>query len=284
MKILVTGNSGFLSKEIREYFQSKYDLSFIGRTSSTKVDLLNKEEVNNYFKSNKKFDVIIHTAASGAKRTDKNEENILHNNLLMYNNLIENKDSFNYFFNFCSGAALRKDGSVSLAKEEDIFSTEPIDFYGISKNKIARDMKKYENFYNFRIFGCFGRFEEDSRFFKSILNCISQNKPFVIHQDKYMDYISAIDLCKIVEFYIENVNNNTSLPKDINFVYNTKKTLTQMCKTLCDLTDSNPDIILMNENFGNPYTGSAEKLNNLNIELNGFDLGLTELIQHVFRR
>jgi GDP-L-fucose synthase len=283
-KILITGNSGFLSKEIRTYFETKYDLSFIGRTSKNQVNLLNKEEVDDFFKSNQKFDVVIHTAINGGKRTDKDEPYIFYNNLKMYLNLLNNKNNFGYLFNFCSGAALRVNGTVDLGKEEDILITDPIDYYGLSKNEIARNILKNENFYNFRIFGCFGRFEEDSRFFKSILNCINDNKPVFIHQDKQMDYISVTDLCKVVEFYIENIEKNKNLPKDINLVYNDKKTLTEMCHILCGLTETNPDVILVNEYFGHPYTGNGEKLNNLSLNLNGLNLGLMEMVENVLRR
>jgi dTDP-4-dehydrorhamnose reductase len=281
MKILITGNSGFLSKEFKDFFGKKHELTFISRSTYPSVDLLSFKDVSNFFESSGHFDFVFHTAISGGKRTSSDSLSTLTDNLLMYNNLVSNMHKYKVLFNFCSGAAFRDGNDIDSVKESEIEKRFPKDYYGMSKNIIAKDMKKYENFYNFRLFGCFGKHEDDVRFFKSILNCIKENRPIRIHQDKYMDYISAKDLCLVLDYYINNVDK--LLPKDINVVYQEKKTLSQMCKTIIDLTESNPDVIMLTETQAQSYTGDGSILNSLGISMNGLDKSLLELKKHVFR-
>jgi dTDP-4-dehydrorhamnose reductase len=69
MRILVTGGNGNLAKIIVKHLSTEFNIMCITRKD---FDLLKLQELTNYL-SGKNFDVLIHTAISGGRRTK--EEN-----------------------------------------------------------------------------------------------------------------------------------------------------------------------------------------------------------------
>jgi nucleoside-diphosphate-sugar epimerase len=193
MKILITGGNGYIAKSIYSHLHSKYDITTISRTD---FDLVNWEQTNNWFKG-KQFDIVIHTAAVGGSRLKKDDNSVLDANIKMYYNLLDQKDKYNKFIYFGSGA-------------EHNLST-----YGISKFIINQSIKDKANFYNLRIFGVFDENEIDTRFIKSNIKRYINKEAIQIFEDKMMDFIYMPDLISIVDHYI-NVND---LPKDIDCIY-----------------------------------------------------------------
>lgn len=280
MKILLTGGNGFLAKEIYEDLKDKYEIVNISRTSHKSVDLTNKEQVKLFFEENLYFDFVIHTAIKGGKRTDIDNYEVLLDNVLMFNNIIQNKDKFGKMFNFCSGAAFRGNGDMDKVKECEIINHWPKDFYGLSKNIISRRILELDYVYNFRIFGCFGINEEESRFIKSCFRSIKNNKEILVHQNKEMDFFYSKDLIKVLEYYMNN--SNKELPSDINLVYSDKKTLLDIAKTIKDLTKSDICCIVQDNSQGKPYTGSGDELQKLPLKLIGLKQGIKEYMYNVF--
>jgi dTDP-4-dehydrorhamnose reductase len=66
MKVLITGSTGFLGKNLAENLSGKYDLLLPGHKD---LDLLNSEAVKKYLAEHLP-DVLIHTAGVGITRTD----------------------------------------------------------------------------------------------------------------------------------------------------------------------------------------------------------------------
>jgi len=270
MKVLVLGSNSFLGKELKDYFPN---FTFLSRKE---LDLENVIDVDKYFSFNY-YDIVINTAVAGGKRNIVEDQNVLIKNLNIFNNLVRHKDSYLYLFNFCSGAAYDRKNNIDNYKEKEIFNNVPSDFYGLSKNIISREIYKYKNIYNFRIFGCFGIYEENTRFIKSSLNNLSNNKDIIIHKDKYIDYISTKDLCKIIEYYILNINK--SLHKDINVVYDTKYKLSDIANYILHYKNSNKNVIIEEEGMDKSYTGNSDLLSSLNLNLKGLQNSLQELIK-----
>ena len=283
MNILITGTNGFIAKELYNYFILKnHNVVCISRSSTPSIDLTDKFSTNNYFK-NKYFDVVLHTSIIGSKKEQRNLPSTLINNLLMFNNIIDNKQNYNLLFNFCSGAALVEDENIGCfeAKEEQILSCIPKNYYGLSKNIIARQIYNFDYVYNLRLFGCFGIHEDDTRFIKNCILNIKNKKSPIVHQNKQMDFFYIKDLCLVVE-YIMKFYNNKNIPKDINLVYQNKINLIDILNYTFDLTNTKQDFILNETQTANPYTGNGDKLQNLNLSLNGLKFGINEVINNVF--
>jgi len=272
MKILVLGAKSFLAKEIKSYF--KDDKRFYYSDRST-IDLENSAQVDDLFNKHY-FDFVINTCSVGGKLGIQDNFSVLSKNLSMFNNLLKNRNKYGYLFNFCSGAAFDRSYPISEVKEDYIVFANPKDFYGLSKKIIASESLKHNNIFTFRLFGCFGKFESEGRLLKNIILAHKNNTEIKIVEGKVMDYISATDVCRVLEYYI----NNISLPlyKDINLVYNEKITLEQFAETALQELSSYKKYSLI-EGSRSPYTGDSKRLSTLPIKL----IGLRESIKEVIK-
>jgi nucleoside-diphosphate-sugar epimerase len=130
--------------------------------------------------------------------------------------------------------------------------------------------EKY-NFYNIRIFNCFGPGEPETRIFPRYLN---KSATFEINNDREFDYFSIQDLCTVVRHCAEH----DWLVKDVNAVYTEKYKISEVLNMFCTANGLEPDFIVASTSSNN-YTGSGEKLQSLGIKLNGLYDGLSTYIK-----
>jgi len=270
--ILVTGGNSFLAKEFKEYFCNKFNLILTDRST---LDVTDKKAVD-YFFNNNKIDYVIHTAIKGGSRLKKDSFDDFKDNINMYSNLCDNAEKYNLMFNFGSGAEFDRKRDIIRSTEEEIFKMIPEDYYGCAKNIISRDIANRNNIINIRLFGCFGKHENDTRFIKSsIRKCIDNEDIFV--DDKEMDFISATDLF----FLIENYLKNDVKYKDINAVYNKKVDLFYIAQYIKQITDSKSSIFVNSQNIKKNYSGDSKKIDSLDLELNGLEKSIKEMFNAI---
>jgi nucleoside-diphosphate-sugar epimerase len=214
MKILITGGSGYIAISIYQVLCKKYDVTLVTKND---LNLTRIDEVKHYFK-NKYFDLVIHTAVKGGHRLNPLEgPDVVLANLLMYNNLMSCRDKFNRLIHFGSGA-------------EDKADTP----YGFSKHIINQLMKLDPKSINVKIYAVFDENELDTRFIKSnILRYINQEN-IIIHQDKKMDFFYMKDLVSLVEWLINQREEEFHI-KEINCSYLEKYTLIQIAEMINSL-------------------------------------------------
>ena len=272
-KILIIAENSFLAKQIKDYFfNSEYNLYFSTRKD---FDLTSAEQTRTFF-NDKYYDVVINCAINGGIRGREDTLQDFLNNIQMFKNLVDNRDGFGKLINFGSGAEFDRRLDIDSCSEEEVFARNPKDYYGLSKNIITREIYKYDKFFNIRIFGCFGKYEKDTRFLKANIKKALNNQPLVVHQDKTMDFISANDLCRIIKFYFDN--SIESLPKDLNAVYKKKFTLKQLAEMIKSILHSESEIVVEQEGLANSYTGSSDRLSAMNINLSGLKEELKSLL------
>jgi GDP-L-fucose synthase len=238
MKILITGSDGvigrFLSKKLKDHE--------VYTPKRRAVDLTNRDHVNKFFNSHDRFDLVLHCAIVGGNRMYNDGWDVLDSNLRMYYNILENKNSFNKFINFASGAELYIPNSP----------------YGLSKKAISSSVQDQFNFYNIRIFGLFGEGELETRFIRASLENYKNKRPIEIHQNKIMDFFYIDDLWKLVKYYIDN-----QFPeKEINGSYKQSNGIDLLSiANMINLLDNHTvDIIIKDKEYGNPYVGNPCKL------------------------
>ena len=229
MKILIIGTDGYIGKSLC-YGLKSYNITGINRKI---CDLTNSDQVNNFFKD-KYFDVVIHCAAAGGSRLNKDNDKVFTNNIKMFENLFSNKSNYKKFIHFGSGAQYT-----------------PNTPYGLSKKLIADIINETPNFYNLIIYGVFDENELDTRFIKAnILKCMD-DKPMVIHKDKYMDFFHMKDLIELVKFYINNDNYNKS--KTIECKYEEVYRLTHIAEMISIILGKTCKIKMDEEGLDEPY-------------------------------
>ena len=148
MKILITGSNGYIAQSIINSFNHKYEIIGLSRYDA---DLTVSNDVDNFFKKHKFFDVIIHTAITGGSRLVVENSDVIDKNLNMYYNLLNHREKYNKFISLGSGAELYHTNTP----------------YGLSKKVIHESILDKQNFYNIRIFGLFDENELPTRFIKS---------------------------------------------------------------------------------------------------------------------
>ena len=268
MKVLITGGNGNIAKIIVKNLSSEYDITSITRND---FDLLDELSVSNYL-MDKEFDVLIHTAINGGRRTKEETGQVVYENLIMFENLMKYNHKFKLIINFDSGAIYDRSTDIYCRKEEEL-KTIPKDYYGFSKYIIYKRSLQYKNIVNFRIFNIFHVNEEPDRFIKACYLAKKNGTNVKIYQDKYFDFMYEDDFIKIIKYYINNYSNN--LPKTFNLSYTKKYTLLEIAKMILGDNDNylfEIDNTLITKT--NNYCGDGTILNDMNIGLDGLEQSL----------
>jgi nucleoside-diphosphate-sugar epimerase len=268
MRIMITGANGFIGKFLSRYYrEAGHQVFECGRD---KLDLLDANAVKTFMNGSNYFDLVIHTALVGRENLyelkQSMNDNIIKDNLRMWDNLVQNRHRFKRLINFGSGNEFDTDMDITIADEDLIFSREPKYTYGWVKNFISRDMRQYENFYNLRLFGVFHYSEDSKRFFKKIYTHSKQD--YHIYQDRYFDFINLEDVTPMIDI----VMNGECKHHDINLVYQEKMKLSEMALQFNAITMSNTNIIV-DDPDGKNYTGDFSKFYSYNIPKIGLHLG-----------
>ena len=274
MNILITGSKGFIGKELSRYFGKEHNVIATDRSS---IDPTKYESVKHFFDNND-IDVVIHAAIKGGKRGHQENIEDLYENLFMFDNLSSFSNHFKVMFNFGSGAEFDRRVDIRLLKEKQIESRLPSDYYGLAKNLITRKINHLDsNIYNLRLFGCFGEHEEPQRLFRNTFNKFKNNESAIIHQDKYMDYFYAQDIGRVIEHI--TLNRLEKIPKDINLCYGEKYKLSDYINKIKNLMNIDLDVIIQNSIYGCCYSGSDQRLRELDIQLLGLDKGMEQCLK-----
>ena len=145
MKILITGGNGNIAKIIKNKLSYLYDITNLGRTE---LNILSYEDIKNYLETNE-FDILIHTAIIGGRRTKDDPEDTVEKNVEMFDNLMKFSDKFKMIINFDSAAIYDRSTDI-LNRSENELKTIPEDKYGKSKYLIYKNIRYVYSIYNDR--------------------------------------------------------------------------------------------------------------------------------------
>jgi len=203
MKVLITGASGFIGRNLVEFLSTRHQVT---APASGDLNLIDLERLRHFLKSGH-FDVVIHAATWNATRTStKDLSLVLENNLRMFFNIENCRDYFGKLLNFGSGAEFAREHWMPMMKESYLGEHVPADQYGLSKYLIARYIESSRTaIYNLRLFGVYGKYEDWRIRFISQSCCRAlAGIPITINQNVRFDYLLVDDLAQIVEWFIEN--------------------------------------------------------------------------------
>jgi UDP-glucose 4-epimerase len=264
MRILLTGGTGFIGRYLKQHL--KHDVI---APASTEINLLDLNSVTEFLKS-QQFDAVVHCAVMGRESVYAIDPKIEENNLRMFYNLALNKEHYDKFINFGSGAEFDIDTDICETSEEEIWIRNPKHSYGRSKNVIAKFVQTIPNFYNLRIFGCFDRSESANRLLKLFVKKCQLNETLLIPRDRLFDMVSAQDLLTVVEAVLaKQIHDN-----DLNIVYNKKYHLSEIVKMYAQLHNLNSELIQVSGHEENSYTGNGTRLNQYQLPLLGLEQSL----------
>tara|TARA_R110000772_G_scaffold100838_3_gene201211 strand:+ start:819 stop:1640 length:822 start_codon:yes stop_codon:yes gene_type:complete len=270
MNILITGGKGFIGRNLIKSLKDEHQ---IFSPSSKELDLTDSISVKKYLQT-KYFDWVIHCAIAGGKRKVQDSPTTTYNNLKMFFNLMNSKDRFGKFINFASGAEFDKTTSINN-NTNNLLKSYPTDYYGMSKNIISRMLQDSINCYNFRIYGVFGKDEDNQRFIKSNIKRYKNKEYLEIYQEKAFDFFYIEDLVSIVKYYINHPKY--PLDTDMDLVYQQKYKLTDIGNIINNLDQHTVSIKKFDRREAPSYLGS-----NIGIPLDIKLIGLKEGIKQVY--
>jgi nucleoside-diphosphate-sugar epimerase len=278
MRVLITGGNGNLAKLIDCELSVKSELFDITRASRAEIDMLDLTSIKQYLSNCKPFDILIHTAIVGGRRTKPDDSDIVYQNILMFENLMQVSHRFKLIINLDSGAIYDRSTDIYNRKETDLL-TVPKDFYGFSKYLIYQRSLQTRHIINFRIFNIFHADEADDRFIKACFLAKHNGTKISIFQDKYFDFMYKDDFIKILQHYLLHYNADDSflpcsvsyLPKTVNISYQQKYKLSDIANMI--IKDESM-IEIHDPTCKHNYSGDGEELSRIRIELDDIETSL----------
>jgi len=254
MKIMITGGSGFIGKNLQERLSKNHNI-FAPRRNE--LDLLDTPSVGAFFKEHY-FDGIIHCATWDAKwNSTKDTSIILDHNLRMFFNLVRERDRFGKLICLGSGAEFSKLHWIPFMTEDYFGTHVPTDQYGFSKYIINKYINHMEDTVNLRLFGVFGKYEDwQTRFISNAICRAIYDLPIIIYQDVAFDYLYIDDLLNIIEWFLYN----TSKEKTYNVCTNTTNLLTTLAGMVLDALGKKLPVEVIQTGYGREYSGNNSLL------------------------
>lgn len=258
MRIIILGAGGFIGSYLTNELTTAHQVLPIYKDT---VDLFDNETVRLLLEKVEP-DVIINCLTFGGKDNLHNKDaNDVSKNLSLFYNFYSNSDLFKYFINIGSG--IEKTDSTSA--------------YAFSKKAISNLIEGDSKFITLRLFGCFGKNENESRLLKRFL---ASKEPFKIVNDRPFDYISIQDFYNILKFVLENLG--TLALKDVSLidcVYGEKITISEFLELFCDINNIEKNYII-DSTSNDSYVGNPDMIYRLKkyhrLRLYGLAHGLKE--------
>ncbi len=253
MRILITGGSGFIGRNLAEQLASTYEVL---APSSAELDLLKEQGVREYLSAHR-FDVIVHAATTRSNRGLGAPTDMLDRNCRMFFNLARNEGRFGKMIYFGSGAEYDKTGLPAKVKEEYFDTRLPTDPYGFSKYICAKHVERSERLLELRLFAVFGAYEDYTVRFISNACCRAlKGLPIVLRQDIVFDYLYVKDLVKLTMWIIEK----NARHKAYNVCSGRPVALTELARMIARVSGRNPDVSVLTEGTGPEYSADNSRM------------------------
>lgn len=261
MRILITGGTGFIGRNLAEQLAPTYEVM---APSANELDLLNEQAVREYL-TRHSFDVVVHTATTRSNRRLGAPADMLDRNCRMFFNLARNLEPhqarFGKMIHFGSGAEYDRIQLPPRVKEDYFDTRVPRDAYGFSKYICAKYIERAEEIVNLRLFGVFGAYEDYTVRFISNACCRAlKGLRIVLRQDVMFDYLYVKDLAKITKWFIENDARH----KAYNVCTGKPVALTELAGMIArvagEVSGLNADVSVMNEGLGPEYSADNSRM------------------------
>jgi len=253
IKILLTGGSGFIGRNILPLLRERYDITAPNRGE---LDIVSQQSVDAYLNGSH-FDILLHLAAPNSLRNPNDVPEERFNFIVRaFLNFERHSKDFKKMIYLGSGAEYNKAFDISMAKEENIGKTIPEDPYGYAKYIVNTIARHSGNIYNLRIFGCYGSNDPPGKFITDAIDCCLEGRAITIRQNCYFDYMFVEDLAGIIFWFIEN----TPKYHDYNTATGKRVSLYSIAEIVAEKMANKLPIQIAKEGWNKEYTANNDRL------------------------
>jgi len=252
-KVLLTGKTGFIGRNILPFLTEKYD---VDAPSRQELDLLDEDAVTGYV-DKKNYDIILNMATPNPVKNPlhDNSSKMLRDSISIFLNFQRVSNSFGKMIYAGSGAEFNKKLDICSIKEDDFGRSIPEDDYGFAKYVMNEISAKSDNIYNLRLFAVYGPYDHESKFITHAINCCLRNEPVTIRKDCRFNYLHINDVVKFLSFLIENEVKH----HDYNCCSGEHLLLSEIAKEVCKQMSTDYEVNILSPDLNNEYTGSCAR-------------------------
>ncbi len=272
MKILLTGSSGFIGRNIKEHLKKSGHTVYT--PSHNELPCENTGAVE-YFFATHQVDFIIHGASVGGARGISDPTDTVELNIAMLNNLLQHKDNEARLITFGSGAQYDRNRDLVRVNEKESGKHTPTELYGLSKIELANIIEKRDDALMLIIFACYGKYEKESRLPSYCLKRAMHGLRIELSQDCLFDFLYIEDFLKIVDHYLMHKSKYHL----VNVTPDESVHLSKLAKIASKVAGREVEISFTKQGQKFSYSGDNERLHNeiKNIKFTTLKEGLSEL-------
>ena len=254
MKILLTGGSGFIGRNLLESpLAREYEIL---APSHAELDMLDSAAVAAYLDKNK-VDYIVHSAYKPGHRNAKDLTGLFYANTRMFFNLTAGTGRFKKMLVMGSGGIYDVLHYQPKMREAYYGTHIPADQHGFTRYVCGKFIENSGNITDLRIFGIFGKYEDYTIRFISNMVCKALfDLPLTIKQNRRFDYIWAGDLPGIVRHFLKH----DAPHRAYNVTPDKAVALVDIAKEVLSISGKDLPIIVAEPGLGAEYSGDNSLL------------------------
>jgi len=272
VKVLLTGGSGFIGRNLVDRLGGRFELLAPPRAE---LDLLDEASVRAWLSRNP-VDAVVHAATIPGHRNAPPARDLGLGNVRMALHLFRNAPPEALFVVLGSGAEYDASRDVVRAREDDPSHPVPRDETGLSKLVQATFAEGRPRSVHLRPFGVFGPGEDwEIRFLSNALCKALHGLPITLRQNRRLDYVWVGDLCEVVARFLLRGGGAHAV---YNVTPGETPDLLSLAHLAREVAGADVPVVVAREGNGPEYTGDPARLR---AELP--DLALTPLREAVGR-
>ena len=258
MRILVTGGSGFIGRNLVEHLSRSHEVL---APTHAELDLTDDRSVDAWFRE-REVDVVIHGAVRPGHRNAADPSRQLWTNLRMFFGLMRNAQRFSRLVFLSSGAVYDIARPLDHVAEAQLGASLPSDDHGLSKYAIAEYLEQLHgtraaDVVELRLFGVFGKHEDYAIRFVSNAICKSLcGLPITLRQNRTFSYLYVDDLGPIVDQFLTRPHAEAAY----NVVPDWTDDLYDLAEHVRARSGRDLPILVGTAGNGLPYSASNERL------------------------